>query len=456
MDTKQLIKLGLIKYKNNNYRIFANQNGRRIFLKELAEGSYIYPDLKIYLELDKIYNSKDITIRYLKNKTVAKIINGALIIANLSSMAVGLNLIKNEIEIKIHNYEMKKNTYSSINYDTARILAYQSGNLYEILNNNKYISNNVKKYINTFIEQIEPLNVDLTIFKRNLKDLKIVKKNKEEFEINHKENVVAYFDIKNKTIFYKETLSPETLYHELGHLLNCIYFEEERKLYVGNDDAELERSLQEGFATLFTSEIGNRTPYTASYPTEQMYVKILSEILGKKTVLNCFLGDLSLVDALSTYDNKEEINKTLMLINDVCETDDEKEIENLDSKDFITKKLMEWSIKSANKKYENLKNKNIYGCDLDQAYMYQLLNTDLILYNIFDLDLKELRKLELQFLDNSEVAQKYKTVLNDEEQYLKKLKEQIQILNNKHYFANDTTHQLTFEVIDNYYSQKHK
>ena len=351
---------------------------------------------------------------------------------------------------------MKKYTYSSINYDTARILAYQSENSYEILNNNKYISNNVKKYINAFIEQIEPLNVDLTIFKRNLKDLKIVKKNKEEFEINHKENVVAYFDVKNRTIFYKETLSPETLYHELGHLLNCIYFEEEKKLYVGNDDAELERSLQEGFATLFTSEIRNMTPYTTSYPTEQMYVKILSEIIGRKTVLNCFLGDLSLVDALSVYDNKEEINKTLMLINDVCETDDEKEIENLDSKDFITKKLMEWSIKSANKKYENLKNKNIYGCDLDQAYIYQLLNTDLILYNIFDLDLKELRKLELQFLDNSEVAQKYKTVLNDEEQYLKKLKEQIQILNNKHYFANDTTDQLTFEVIDNYYSQKHK
>ena len=133
MDTKQLIKLGLIRYKNNNYRIFANENGRRIFLKELAEGSYIYPDLKIYLELDKIYNSKDITIRYLKNKTVAKIINGALIIANLSSMAVGLNLIKNGIEIKIHNYEMKKYNYSSINYDTARILAYQSENSYQIM-----------------------------------------------------------------------------------------------------------------------------------------------------------------------------------------------------------------------------------------------------------------------------------------------------------------------------------
>ena len=117
MDTKQLIKLGLIRYKNNNYRIFANENGRRIFLKELAEGSYIYPDLKIYLELDKIYNSKDITIRYLKNKTVAKIINGALIIANLSSMAVGLNLIKNEIEIK--NTER---VYHNENHSLYRIL----------------------------------------------------------------------------------------------------------------------------------------------------------------------------------------------------------------------------------------------------------------------------------------------------------------------------------------------
>ena len=71
METNKLVKLELIKYKNNNYRVFSHQNGRRIFLKELAEDSYIYPDLRIYLELDKIYNSKDVMIRYLKNKTVA-------------------------------------------------------------------------------------------------------------------------------------------------------------------------------------------------------------------------------------------------------------------------------------------------------------------------------------------------------------------------------------------------
>ena len=175
MNTNKLIKLELIKYKNNNYRVFSQQNGRRIFLKELNEESYLYPDIKTYLELDKIYNGKDITIRYLKKKTIVKIINGALIIANLSSMAVGLNLIKNEIEIKIHNYEMKKETYNSINYDTARALAYHSEDALTILNNNQNLTKNEKKYIENFIMNIQNFDIDLTIFKENLKDLKIKK-----------------------------------------------------------------------------------------------------------------------------------------------------------------------------------------------------------------------------------------------------------------------------------------
>ena len=115
METNKLVKLELIKYKNNNYRVFSHQNGRRIFLKELAEDSYIYPDLRIYLELDKIYNSKDVMIRYLKNKTVAKIINGALIVAGLSGMGRDLNLIKTYTETKMNISEVKKNTCDNIN-----------------------------------------------------------------------------------------------------------------------------------------------------------------------------------------------------------------------------------------------------------------------------------------------------------------------------------------------------
>lgn len=134
METNKLVKLELIKYKNNNYRVFSHQNGRRIFLKELAEESYIYPDLRTYLELDKIYNSKDVMIRYLKNKTVAKIINGALIVAGLSGMGRDLNLIKTYTETKMNISEVKKNTYNNINYDTARTLAYQSEDVFTILN----------------------------------------------------------------------------------------------------------------------------------------------------------------------------------------------------------------------------------------------------------------------------------------------------------------------------------
>ena len=203
METNKLVKLELIKYKNNNYRVFSHQNGRRIFLKELAEDSYIYPDLRIYLELDKIYNSKDVMIRYLKNKTVAKIINGALIVAGLSGMGRDLNLIKTYTETKMNISEVKKNTYDNINYDTARTLAYQSEDVFTILNNNQNITDNIKKYIKHFIKNAQKSNIDLTIFKRNLKDLKIVKKDKKEFESNAEERAIAYFDPKKKTIFYK-------------------------------------------------------------------------------------------------------------------------------------------------------------------------------------------------------------------------------------------------------------
>ena len=258
MNTNKLIKLELIKYKNNNYRVFSQQNGRRIFLKELNEESYLYPDIKTYLELDKIYNGKDITIRYLKKKTIVKIINGALIIANLSSMAVGLNLIKNEIEIKIHNYEMKKETYNSINYDTARALAYHSEDALTILNNNQNLTKNEKKYIENFIMNIQNFDIDLTIFKENLKDLKIKKLTKENFESNHNKETIAYFDTKQRTIFYKEVLSPGTLYHELGHTLNFIYFKEQNAIYSPLENNEIGSALDEGFNSLFTDEISKR------------------------------------------------------------------------------------------------------------------------------------------------------------------------------------------------------
>lgn len=89
----------------------------------------------------------------------------------------------------------------NINYDTARTLAYQSEDVFTILNNNQNITDNVKKYIKHFIKNAQKSNIDLTIFKRNLKDLKIVKKDKKEFESNAEERAIAYFESKTKNNF---------------------------------------------------------------------------------------------------------------------------------------------------------------------------------------------------------------------------------------------------------------
>lgn len=430
METNKLVKLELIKYKNNNYRVFSHQNGRRIFLKELAEDSYIYPDLRIYLELDKIYNSKDVMIRYLKNKTVAKIINGALIVAGLSGMGRDLNLIKTYTETKMNISEVKKNTYDNINYDTARTLAYQSEDVFTILNNNQNITDNVKKYIKHFIKNAQKSNIDLTIFKRNLKDLKIVKKDKKEFESNAEERAIAYFDPKQKTIFYKEELSVETLYHELGHTLNIIYFENQNVFYSPLEKNNIGSALEEGFNSLFISEMMKKN--INSYSEEQYYIRVLREIVGQKKVKACYLEGDNIVDALSAYDTKDEIKRTLMLMDDICMVSNKKDIKIEQPKNEIASKLMEWSIKSANKKYEHFKNEKT-DFNLKDIYTRQLLNTDLMISNAFNLNLEQIKKLELQFLGDNEMEKEYKKILNSED-YLIKLIEQLDRLNNKEQF----------------------
>lgn len=430
METNKLVKLELIKYKNNNYRVFSHQNGRRIFLKELAEDSYIYPDLRIYLELDKIYNSKDVMIRYLKNKTVAKIINGALIVAGLSGMGRDLNLIKTYTETKMNISEVKKNTYDNINYDTARTLAYQSEDVFTILNNNQNITDNIKKYIKHFIKNAQKSNIDLTIFKRNLKDLKIVKKDKKEFESNAEERAIAYFDPKQKTIFYKEELSVETLYHELGHTLNIIYFENQNVFYSPLEKNNIGSALEEGFNSLFISEMMKKN--INSYSEEQYYIRVLREIVGQKKVKACYLEGDNIVDALSAYDTKDEIKRTLMLMDDICMVSNKKDIKIEQPKNEIASKLMEWSIKSANKKYEHFKNEKT-DFNLKDIYTRQLLNTDLMISNAFNLNLEQIKKLELQFLGDNEMEKEYKQILNSED-YLIKLIEQLDRLNNKEQF----------------------
>lgn len=430
METNKLVKLELIKYKNNNYRVFSHQNGRRIFLKELAEDSYIYPDLRIYLELDKIYNSKDVMIRYLKNKTVAKIINGALIVAGLSGMGRDLNLIKTYTETKMNISEVKKNICDNINYDTARTLAYQSEDVFTILNNNQNITDNVKKYIKHFIKNAQKSNIDLTIFKRNLKDLKIVKKDKKEFESNTEERAIAYFDPKQKTIFYKEELSVETLYHELGHTLNIIYFENQNVFYSPLEKNNIGSALEEGFNSLFISEMMKKN--INSYSEEQYYIRVLREIVGQKKVKACYLEGDNIVDALSAYDTKDEIKRTLMLMDDICMVSNKKDIKIEQPKNEIASKLMEWSIKSANKKYEHFKNEKT-DFNLKDIYTRQLLNTDLMISNAFNLNLEQIKKLELQFLGDNEMEKEYKKILNSED-YLIKLIEQLDRLNNKEQF----------------------
>ena len=169
-----------------------------------------------------------------------------------------------------------------------------------------------------------------------------------------------------------------------------------------------------------------------SYSEEQYYIRVLREIVGQKKVKECYLEGNNIVDALSDYDTKDEIKRTLMLMDDICMVSNKKDIKIVQSKNEIASKLMEWSIKSANKKYEHFKNEKT-DFNLKDIYTRQLLNTDLMISNAFNLNLEQIKKLELQFLGDNEMEKEYKKILNSED-YLIKLIEQLDRLNNKEQF----------------------
>ena len=143
------------------------------------------------------------------------------------------------------------------------------------------------------------------------------------------------------------------------------------------------------------------------------------------------------------------MKRIIMLMDDICIVSNEKDIKIEKAKNEIASKLMEWSIKSANEKYEN----NKFDSNLKESYILQLLNTDLMISNAFNLNLEQIKELELQFLGDKKIEKEYKKILNSEE-YLLKLTEQLDYLKTKQYFSYLRIKQNDLE--NKSYNQKHR
>lgn len=450
MTSKKLIKLEKINYKNQEYRVFVEGKGRRVFLKIASDGTYTYPNVKIYLELDRIYNNKDITIVYLKeNKSIKKqLLRGSLIVINVALLCTNTFLLTKKILIKNGIIQSDYLSYNVIDYDTANTLAYQSEDVLTILKNNKNIENDKKAYIKKFITCLNELkpSLDLNIFKTNLKDLKIISLEDEEFKKKYGENVKACFLSVEKTIFYNNKYDlEETIYHELGHLTNVIYFEDKNLLYHVEDENGFGNALYEGFNSVFSNSLMDKQDN--AYIKEQCYIKIISEIIGSKEVEKCYFGNGDIVEKLSKYVEKEEVKRIIMLMDDLCSTSKVKDINTKETELEITKKLLEWSRISAKKKYYELKDKNIYNYDLDQACCNQLMNTSSLLSLAFGLPLDEIKKLEEEIKDDDPAFESYKTLIENDPNYFEKFKEQFKFIYYKKFFMDDTIEQLGFEYI---------
>lgn len=287
---KEYMKLIRIKYNNKIFDIFSDSKHHKTFLEVKKidnKEKYYYPELKDLVNLNMIYNLNDDNLYIKKYKFKEKLI--------ISSLAVSLS-----IEGIALSYSIKEQSILNNSYLSEDLIIEDDNNNYLVSNKKIFIKNNTAldelgmktktftdvrntlsnnknldaqdlKYINLFINRLEERlpDVDLRIFNRNLKKLKIIKVPNDLWK---RENNVAYYTAYKDTITIKEKYSNEeelmeVYFHELGHTLNSsefelkVYDEEDEKnkkyhiykrYYEYDDENQHGKDLTEGMNTILT------------------------------------------------------------------------------------------------------------------------------------------------------------------------------------------------------------
>ncbi len=155
------------------------------------------------------------------------------------------------------------------------------------LKNNKNISEEYKEYTNEFIDLVEEKypDFDLTIFNENIKQFKLIEKSKKEIQNNHP-NRQAFYRIPECTIYIHDEFEDENLkkycfFHELWHMFNNLYVEDDNKnvYYKSTTMYDLDgTALDEGITTFLTESIYSND--ILCYTNQYDEVKILYQIYG--------------------------------------------------------------------------------------------------------------------------------------------------------------------------------
>lgn len=233
--------------------------------------------------------------RLIKKKGTVIFISATVIANSISAFVICKSVpkfIEEKKEVKKTEDQSNYIKSNTVDYKTICTFVDTQESVYEIIESNKNLTN-YRNYIYKFVNTLlgNNINIDLTIFKYNLKDLKIIEYEEDEYEnLYGNSSAAIYNPIYNEIAIKKCDNIEKYIYHEFGHLLNNTYIEEYNLSYSFYNKSQdyLGKSLHEGFTNLFISE-QFECNYSGAYRFEQNYIKILYELLGEQKVKEIFL-----------------------------------------------------------------------------------------------------------------------------------------------------------------------
>lgn len=237
--------------------------------------------------------------------------------------------------------------------------------------------NSIKSIVKNFYDTLSHYEeIDLTIFKNNIKSLKFkgIKTYKEE-DISLSDALYDYYD---NIIYYGLKINNRVMSHELLHMSSTIYDENESNIrYYGFAQNKNGNSIGVGLTEAYTellamrffNDENSRKKTCDCYVTEVNFVKYIEKIVGREKMMKLyFKADLKgLVEELCKYNDIENVmefirNIDSINLNTLCGN---KCFSNSEYEQIITS-----SVKFVVTSYANKLESKLYTNELNMEQLY--------------------------------------------------------------------------------------
>lgn len=235
-------------YNNKTFCIFLDEYYRCAFLELKSNGNYAYPWLEDFLNLNEMFNNSNplvanITKCKFDEKVKKGIIGGTLYFTVLISLAFGTTRLaprltnNNEIVLENQIDTDKEIIEITDTFELDEILGYKVASLediHETIDNNANISLDYKRKTHLFLNVLtnKYSDLDLRIFYENIKDIEMIYVDDDYFVKLGEPGVEAKYLAESNQLLVKKNISDELFYHELSHVFDLYYQENEDKVIV--------------------------------------------------------------------------------------------------------------------------------------------------------------------------------------------------------------------------------